>query len=93
VIPGIVSNRGREDTGHDGVSKYTSGSRDQVFGTVDRYGLPAKRRAYAYTKSIVEAKSATTWWVAIHSTYVPHENYGTFSTKFQGQKGCLHIPQ
>ena len=45
VILGINVMSGREDTGADGVSKYLSGSRDQVFGTVDRNGLLAKRRA------------------------------------------------
>ena len=38
MIPGTVAMSGREDTGADGVSKYLRGSRDQVFGTVDRYG-------------------------------------------------------
>jgi len=45
VAPGIDVMSGREDTGADGVSKYLSGSRDQVFGTVDRNGLLAKWRA------------------------------------------------
>ena len=45
MIPGIEVKRGRVDTGEDGVSKYLRGSRNQVFGTVDRYGLFAKRRA------------------------------------------------
>ena len=44
-MPGTVVMSGREDTGADGVSKYLSGSHDQVFGTVDRYGLFAKQRA------------------------------------------------
>ena len=45
VIPGIDVMSGREDTGVDGVSKYLSGSRGQIFGTVGRNGLLAKRWA------------------------------------------------
>lgn len=59
VIPGISSKSRRGNTGDDGVSKYFSGSRDQSFGTVARYGLFAKRRAYAYVKSMTEVRSPT----------------------------------
>ena len=45
MIPGTVVMSGREEIGVDGVSKYLSGSRDHVLGTVDMYGLFAKRRA------------------------------------------------
>lgn len=45
MIPGIVSSSGKDDTGAEGMSKYLSGLRDQVFGTVDRYGLFANLRA------------------------------------------------
>ena len=43
--PGTEPEGERADTGEDGVSKYLRGSRNQVFGTVERYGLFAKRRA------------------------------------------------
>ena len=80
-MPGIEVKGWRADTGEDGVSKYLRGSRVQDFGTVERYGLFAKRRAKAYVKSIVEVRSPTTWWMAIHKTYVPHVNCGAQLTR------------
>jgi hypothetical protein len=46
VIPGIEVMNGRADTRVDGVSKCLRGSRGETSGTVDRYGLFAKRRAW-----------------------------------------------
>ena len=43
MTPGTVVMSGREDTGADGVSRYLSSSCDQVFGTIDRYGLFVKQ--------------------------------------------------
>jgi len=50
----------RKDAGADRVLRYLSGSRDQVVGTVDKYGLLAKRQAYVHVKSIIEFRSPTT---------------------------------
>ena len=71
---GIEVKGWRADMGEDGVSKYLRGSRTQDFVTVEMYGLFAKRRAQAYVKSIVEVRSPTTWWMAIHRTYDPYVN-------------------